>query len=95
MCSHLHVVPVSDGTDAEEEESSGHQLVSQSPQQCQMVSWEGPEDGRGVRGDSVAAPVMFIEHDGVPVHQEHDSRAQEGPQVLSQQVERNFPMMKP
>ena len=91
---HLHVVPVSDGRDTEEEESRGHQLVSQTSHQCQMVGREGPEDGRGVRGHPVAAPVVFVEHDGVPVHQEHDGRAQEGPEVLGQQVEGNFPITK-
>ena len=94
MCLDLHVVPVSDGADTEEEEGRADQLVSQSPHQSQMVCREGTEDGRGVRGDSVAAPVMLIEHDGVPVDQEDDSRAQEGPEVLAQQVEGNFPGMR-
>ena len=90
----LHVVPVSDGTDTEEEESRGHQLVSQSPQESEMVTRVGSEYCRRVRGHSVAATVVLIEHDGVPVHQEHDGRAQEGPEVLGHQVEGNFPITK-
>ena len=89
----LHVVPVSDGTDTEEEESCGHQLVSQTPQESKMVTRVGSEYCRRVRGHSVAPTVVLVEHDGVPVHEEHDGRAQECSEVLSQQVERNFPAM--
>ena len=89
----LHVVPIGDGADAEQKERRAHQLVRQAPQEGEMVGGEGGEDGRGVRGHPVAAPVVLVEHESIPVHEEHDSRAEEGPEVLGQQVERNLPAM--
>ena len=90
MCWDLHVVPVSDGADTEEEEGRAHQLVSQSPHQSQMVGREGTEDGRGVRGDSVAAPVVFIPDQRVPVDQEYCAAGQECSEVLGSDVVRHL-----
>ena len=46
----------------------------------------GGEDGGGVRGDAVAALLVLVPHQGVPVHQEHEAGGSEGSQVLAGQV---------
>ena len=57
---YLHVVLVSDGADAEEEEAGGHHLVQDSPLECEVVTGECSEDCCCVRSDSVSTSVMLI-----------------------------------
>ena len=63
----LHIAGVRDGADAEEQKSRADHLVPHPAPQCQVVAGVGPEDGRRVGGDSVAAPVVFIPDQRVPV----------------------------
>ena len=86
----LHVVPVLYGADAEEEDGGGHQLVGHTAPESEVMTRERPEYRGSVRRDPVPAPVVLVEHDRLPVHQEHDQRAQEGSDVLRQEIERDL-----
>ena len=90
LLADLHVVPVRDGADAEEEKARAYHLVPHPAPQGQMMTRIGSEDGRSVRSNSVAASIMLIPHQGVPVDQEHSTTGQECSQVLGSDVVRHL-----
>ena len=90
MSSHLHVPPVSDGAHAEQEEGGDHHLVQDAAGQGQVRRGEGAEDARSVRRGPVAAPVVLIPNQRVPVDNKHRGGGQERAEILASEIVRHL-----